>query len=208
MTNDKTTGEGRHDADEQVADQVSFDRIEETIDVIQDDLDDAEEEVSDDFAGDLDDIEDRVERINGSVDDAQDGEGENPLGSVPSTIDYTQTLADTIEDATGGDAIDRVADGLETLEEHFDGVSITRTKWFAIVNGFPEVYDTQTVSPDILKEQGDIDSDSDNYALHALPTPTSDIDESIATFPPEDDEPIDLDEYQYFVTEKEHGGVV
>lgn len=187
---------------------LAFDRIEDALSVVLTDLEEAEDGVPDAFEEDADDIEDHVRQIRGAIDDAQDEERANPLGPVPAYMDYAQTLADILEDETGSAAFDRISDGLEDVEDYFTGVKFSPTKWYADVNGIPDIYDDQEVSPTTLKRQGSIDGDPDDYTLYGLPTRSADIDESNVTIPPEDDEPVDLDEIRHFKTEKEHGGVV
>jgi len=187
---------------------LPFDQIEEAIGVVQSDIEEAEDTVGDAFAADVDDLEDRVHQIREAVDDAQDGEGSNPLGVVPAYLDYAQALSGIIKDETDTDALNRIVTGLEDVEEYFQGITIAQTKWYSDVNGIPDIHNTQEVSPTNLKHQGDIDGNPNDYTLYGLPTRSADIDESVVTIPPNDNDPIDLNEVRHFKTEKEHGGVV
>jgi hypothetical protein len=189
--------------------QLDFKTIEDVIDIGQSYLDDAEDAVGDVLCEDLDDLDDKLELIEDAVDDAQDDQGDNPLGPVPAVIDYTQTLFDIIRDETEIEAIADAAETVETVEEHFEDVDVTQTKWYADVNGIPVLFNNQEVSPARLIEAGDIDDDHnvEDYTLHILPTRSAELDESDMTVA-HDSPPLDLDEYRHFATEKSDGGVV
>lgn len=184
------------------------DRIEDIIDTAQDHLDDAEDLVDDVYHPDLEDIEERIEELEDAIDDAQDDEDENPLGPVPAVLDYTQWIVMILEEETDSDALDDLASDLEVIEEELDDVTISQTRWLAIVNGIPTLFDEEEVSPNQLKEAGDIDGKPDDYSLHVLRTPSDDVDDSMMTIPPKDSDPVDLGEERYFKTEKVQGGVV
>lgn len=187
--------------------QFDHDRVEEIIDIVEDDLDSLEEEVPEDFEADVEDIEDRLDDIDNAIDDAQDGEGENPLGPVPAQLDYVQRVAEIVEEKTDLDSADAVEKGLESLEDAVDGVEVDQTAWFALVDGIPEVYESQVVTALDLKQQGDVQGSTDEFAVKAVPSSSADLSDAEANFP-EDGQEVDLEKFRYFLTEKTEGGVV
>lgn len=187
--------------------QLDHDRAEEIIDVLKQDIDDLRDEIPAAFKDDVDDIEDRVDTLDNAVDDHQDEEGENPLGPVPAELDYLQQTVENLGEQTDAESATNVSQGLEAVEEEFEVGPIKRSAWFALVDGIPEVYDERVVKARQLKEQGDVEGDTEQYTVRAVPSAGAELADSIASFP-EDDQDVDLDEYQFFLTEKTEGGVV
>lgn len=187
--------------------QLDYDRVEQIIDVIQDDLGELQDEIPGGFKEDVEDVKERVEDIEDAVDDAQDDEGDNPLGPVPAQIDYLQKTVDNLEEQVGGVSTSDVQEGLEALEEAFEGVAIDQTAWFAEVDDVPEVYQTQVVDAVQLKQQGDVQGNTEQFTVKAVPSSSADLSEAIANFPDDGNE-VDLEEFTYFLTEKAEGGVV
>lgn len=187
--------------------QLDYDTTEEIIDLLEENLDALEDEIPEAFESDVEDIEDQLDKIDNAVDDAQDDEGENPLGPVPAYVDYLQRVTEILEQQTGADTVEDVDVTLEALEEQFEGVSIQQTAWYAEVDGVPGVYDRQIVEARALKQQGDVQGDTSEFTVKAVLTPAADLSDSVANFP-EDSQDVDLEEFTYFLTEKQEGGVV
>lgn len=191
---------------------IDYNQIEDTIDIAEGHINQAEEDIDGPFREDLEEAEDRLEEIEDAVDDDQDGEGDNPLGPVPATIDYIQDLIATIDDEVDVEAVSEVREDFEALEEQFDGTEITQTRWFATVDGIPGLFDQRSVDRSEVLEVADLGGNPSNYAIHALLTPTATIDQSDKVYPAPGDgaggQPVDVEEYDHFKTAKEDGGVV
>ncbi|WP_259519829.1 hypothetical protein [Halanaeroarchaeum sp. HSR-CO] len=187
---------------------VNYAVVESAIQDAQDHLADAEEGIDNAFNDDLADIRRRLKQIENAVDESQDDEESQALGIVPAQLDYIQRAVEILQEQTGHDVLDDVERSLEAVEEHTERSTIEKTRWFAEVDGSPEVFSEKEVQAHRLKKVGDISGQSENYTLYAVPTPTASPEDKIAEFPADDNRADLVDVGPYFLTEKAEGGVV
>lgn len=193
------------DQDEQ---SINYAVLESAVQDAQDQLHTAGEQIDDAFSADIADIRRRLEEIEDAVDDSQDDAYPKVLGIVPAQLDYIQRAVEILQEQAGEDVLDDVERSLEAVEEHTERSIIEKTKWYAEVDGNPEVFPQRGIQAHRLKKVGDVSGNSDDYTLYAVPTPTSTPDDKIAELP-ENNNTADLDEVgPYFLTEKAEGGVV
>lgn len=204
MTNDSSP-QG-HDA--QVSDQLEKELFQAALEETRDNLADARTQAPGVPDADFDDIDGRLAELADDADEAEDTGNPHILGAAPAQLDYVQSVTKNLQAQTDdNDALEAVEQSLEGAEEALDREYIIKSAWFAEVDDTPAVYNSAEQTARTLKQQGDIDGQTDDFTLHVVPSSDSDVDDAVAEYP-EDNDTVDLGKYDFFLTEKADGGVV
>jgi len=181
---------------------IDYEPLENTVDDAQDIL--GEVEVAERFEPDKGDLETRLEEVEDAVDNAQDNEDVTIMSSVPAQVNYLQAaarnLADQVDD---GSDLQRFGTAVEGIQDALSDFTIERSRWFALVNGRPLIFNEQIVDANELIRGALDDVDPSDYTLEGYTSPADD-DPEVQYARPEQD--VDLRDYHVYRTARDKGG--